>query len=288
MADIFTFPKIDNNRRTITAALTRQPIWDEDRLTKTIKTFELKEKERQDSSGPRLVIRSSSSELEIFRTSDSLRWSKIDQRDEEPGEPVKLPADNVAVSRADAFLEQRGLADASAVVQSVTQSHHSRIGKGNEVFVNHPVAKHVNYEFRVDELRVFGPGAKMQVTFSNEEAPVQTYKFWREPRQGKTLNTISYDQAVELIRSHPTFATMVRAGEAKVVFERVQLGYYAFPARERQGMLVPVYRFDGAAHSPHGEHYRFSRYVMAVALPPAEIKASRMTVRHNQPAVFSS
>jgi hypothetical protein len=247
----------------------------------------MEEKERKDNFGPRLVVRSSTSELEIFRTSDSLRWSMIDRRNEEPGEPVKLPADQEAVSRASAFLDQRGLADARARMDSVTQSQHSRIGKGNKILVNHPVAKHVNYTFRIDELPVFGPGAKIQVTFTNEKLPVQTYKFWREPTKGKTLNTISYDQAVELIRKDPAFATMVRAGKARVVFDKAQLGYYAFPARERQGMLVPVYRFDGTVHGPEGEHYEFSRHVMAVALSPEDTKASRMTVRGNLPAVFS-
>jgi hypothetical protein len=42
-----------------------------------------------------------------------------------------------------------------------------------------------------------------------------------------------YDQAVEQIRRHPTFATIANAGKASVVFEQAQLGYYAFPARER-------------------------------------------------------
>lgn len=287
MADIFTFPKIDNARNAITAILTPRPDWNEDRLKKTMRAFEMEEKERQDNTGPRLVVRSSTSELEIFRTSDSLRWSMIDKRTEEPGKPVKLPDDRAAVSGAKLFLEQRGLADKRAHVDSVTQSHHSRIGKGNEILATHPVAQHVNYTFRIEELPIFGPGAKMQVTFTNAKVPVQTYKFWREPVPGKTLKTISYDQAVDLIRKHPTFATMVRAGKARVVFDRAQLGYYAFPARERQGMLVPVYRFDGTVHGPQDERYDFSRHVMAVALSPEEIKASRMTARGSLPAVFS-
>jgi len=287
MTDIFTFPKIDNARAAITAILNPRADWTEDRLKKTIRIFEMDEKERQDDSGPRLVVRSTTSELEIFRTSDSLRWSMIDKRNEEPAEPVKLPDDQVAIRRANAFLDQRGLADARAHEVSVTQSHHSRIGRGNKVLINHPVAAHVNYMFQIDGLPVFGPGAKMQVTFTNEEPPVQTYKFWREPLKGKTLKTISYDQAVDLIRRHPTFATMVRAGKARVVFDRAQLGYYAFPARERQGMLIPVYRFDGTVHGPEGERYEFSRHVVAVALSPEDAKASRMTARGKLPAVFS-
>jgi len=288
MADIFTFPQVENARNTVTAILTPAPVWDEDRLTQTIKLFELQEKERQDNSGPRLVIRGTSSELEIFRTSDSLRWSVIEQATEEPGEPVTLPDDQAAVSRAEAFLAQHKLAEAGAGLDSVTQSHHSRIGKGNKVLVNHPVATHVSYRFQIDGLPVFGPGAKMQVTFTDQKMPVQTYKFWREPKPDRTLNTISYDQAVQLIRTHPTFATMVQGGKARVIFEQAQLGYYAFPAREQQGMLVPVYSFDGAVHGPTGVTYPFSRYVMAVNLSPEDTKASRMTSRHNVPAVFSA
>jgi len=288
MADIFTFPQVNNARNTVTAILTPAPVWDEDRLTKTIKLFELQEQERQDNSGPRLVIRGSRSELEIFRTSDSLRWSLIEQATEEPGQAVKLPDDQAAVSRAEAFLAQHTLAEAGAGLDSVTQSHHSRIGKDNQVLLNHPVATHVNYRFQIDGLPIFGPGAKMQVTFTDKEMPVQTYKFWRQPKSDRTLNLISYDQAVQLIRTDSSFATMVQAGKARVIFEQAQLGYYAFPARERQGMLVPVYAFDGAVHGPQGVTFPFSRYVMAVNLSREEFKDSRMTSRHSVPAVFSA
>jgi hypothetical protein len=148
---MFTFRQIDNAREASPAILTPRPDWHADRVRQTIQSFEMDEQERQDDFGPRLVVRSSTSELEIFRTSDSLRWSMIDTRHEEPGEPVTLPADQVAVSRANVFLEQRGLADARAHVDAVTQSHHARIGKGNKVLVNHPVATHVHYTFRIDE-----------------------------------------------------------------------------------------------------------------------------------------
>jgi hypothetical protein len=288
MMDIFTFSNIDEDRKTITALLTPQPDWGENRIMKTMEVFQMDEKERRDDSGPRLVIRSDTRELEIFRTSDSIRWSMIDKNNEEAGEPVELPDDKEAVSRANMFLERYRLSDADASLHSVTQSRHSRIGKDNKVLLNHPVAKHVNYVFRIDGLPVFGPGAKMQVTFTNEETPVQIYKFWRETKQGKTLSTISFEQAMDSVRSHPSFAAMARAGRNQIEFDRVQLGYYAFTARHRQGMLVPVYHFNGAARGQEGEYYRFSLNVLAVALSPADLKASRMTTRHKLPALFAA
>jgi hypothetical protein len=288
MMNIFTFPNIDEPRKTIAALLTSQPGWDENRIKKTMEVFHMEEKERRDDAGPRLVVRSDTRELEIFRTSDSIRWSMIDKKNEEPGEPVDLPDDREAIRRADIFLDRYRLADANATLHSVTRSHHSRIGKDNKVLLSHPVATHVNYVFRIDGLPVFGPGAKMQVTFTDEETPVQIYKFWRETRKGQAFDTVSYERAMDLVRSHPSFAAMARAGRNQIAFDRAQLGYYAFTARHRQQMLVPVYRFDGAARGKEGEHYRFGLNVIAIDLSPAEIKASRMTTRHKLPAVFSA
>ncbi len=82
---------------------------------------------------------------------------------------------------------------------------------------------------------------------------------------------------------------MVAGGRARVVFDQVQLGYYAFPARELQGMLVPVYRFNGRVAIPRvPEPHVLSRHVVAVALRPEDWKRIRATVRGSPPAVFSA
>lgn len=288
MTDIFRFPEIENGRGRITMMSTPRPPWDGKQIQQALDAFDIKEQSRQDDTGPRLVIRGVASELEIFRTSDSIRWTELTDRKKEPDEPVDLPPDALAQQLADRFLAQRGLRDDHAAVASVTHSHHSRIGPGNKVLANYPVAKHVNYRFRLDGLPVFGPGAKIQVTFDGPDRPSRAYKFWRRPTAGDLLETIGYERAAEQVRNHRTFKTMREAGKAKVIFNRARLGYYALPARELQSALIPAYRFEGATHGPDGENYRFTRHVVAVALTREEVKRRRWPGRLAPPAVFSA
>lgn len=289
MTDIFTFPTAVNDRAAVTAQLTPRPAWDEPRVAATLASFGMTDGRRKDRGGPRLVITDDRAELEIFRTSDSVRWGAIDTANEEPAGPPALPDRQQAIEQAAAVLEERGLAQPEASVVSVTESVHSRIGPGNEVLARYPVATHVNHTFHLDGLPVFGPGAKLQVTLGDRSSLVQLYAFWRSPGPGPAFDTIGYERAVDLVRTHPSFATMVAGGRARVSFDQVQLGYYAFPAREVQGMLVPVYRFDGRiAISGVPEPHIFFRYVTAVAFRPADVKSNRMSSRGFLPDVFSA
>jgi hypothetical protein len=289
MTDIFTFPSAINDRAAITAQLTPRPAWDEPQVAATLASFGMSDGRRKDRGGPRLVITDDRAELEIFRTSDSVRWSAADTANEEPAEPPTLPAQQQAIEQAAAMLEQRGVAQPEGSVASVTESVHSRIGPGNEVLARYPVAIHVNHGFRLGGLRVFGPGAKLQVTLGDRSSLVQLYTFWRHPRPGPTFDTIGYQRAADLIRTHSSFATMVAGGRAQVGFDQVELGYYAFPAREVQGMLIPSYRFDGRVTIPGvPEPHLFTRYVTAVDFRPADVKSSRMSPRGSLPGVFSA
>jgi hypothetical protein len=288
VADIFTFPSVDEDRNRITIIRTPRPTWDDARIHEVSAAFAISEQERQDNAGPRLALRDSQSELEIFRTSDSLRWTLLANEDQEPAEPPDLPTEEEAVRVANEQLARRGLADQNVRLESVTFSHHSRIGRGNEVLANYPVAKHVNYRYALHGLPVFGPGAKIQVTFASKSRPAQMYRFWRQPAEGRTVETIGFENAVEQIRDHKAFRTMREGGKAQIRFERVRLGYYALPAREIQGMLIPVYRFEGGTHPPEGENYRFVRHVVAVNLPREEVKLNRLPARYAPPAVFSA
>jgi hypothetical protein len=125
-------------------------------------------------------------------------------------------------------------------------------------------------------------------TSPTHERVTKAYKFWREPSEGRTLDTIGFERAAERIRSHPTFRTLREGGKARVKFDSAALGYYALPARERQDMLVPVYRFEGAAYGPEGEYYRFARHVVAVSFSPEEAKRNRLAARFAAAGVFSA
>ena len=141
MIDIFQFPKIENEQDHITMVMTRRPKWSEERIDGVLADFGIKVPSRQADLGPRLVVRDALNELEIFYTSDSIRWSELTDHRQEPSEPVDLPDDRLAQELADAYLIRHHLNNEYASPVSVTVSYHSRIGPHNKVLANYPIAK---------------------------------------------------------------------------------------------------------------------------------------------------
>jgi hypothetical protein len=166
------------------------------------------------------------------------------------------------------------LHDERARVKSVTYTEFGRIIEGQKEPETFRIAQHVNFEFFLDELPIMGSGAKMRVTFGSGGDIIEVYKFWREPVEDRVMDIIMPEVAARLLRQDPSFVQLPD-GEARVVFHRAWLGYFALPAPERQGYLVPVYAFEGMVSTPALERDDFVKYVVAVHVSPEEIKEAR-------------
>lgn len=79
------------------------------------------------------------------------------------------------------------------------------------------------------------------------------------------------EDAIRILRQDVAFANL-REAESRVVVDNVQLAYYALPAREAQGYLVPVYAFSGTVTTPALDHYEFTKRVVAVSASPEDVK----------------
>jgi hypothetical protein len=269
MTDIFHFPDIQDRRDQITIFRTPTPPRDEERAQAVAERFGLYGNLLD--MGSLRVIRSRHNMLELFNASDSIRWTQTLRKSTEASYAPRLPEEGQAVELAHHFLHEHDLFDDSADLKSVTYTELSRIERGQQEAETFTIAVHVNYNFTLAELPVFGPGAKMQVTFDHPENVAEAYKFWREPVEDRVMDVMPYERAVERFQ-HDQAYTDLRESRARVEIHHVQLGYYALPPREVQGFLIPVYAFTGTVSTPALEQYDFTRYLVAVDLAAEDMK----------------
>ena len=270
MANI-TFPTMDTDRDRITFFRTPFPKLGDAKVAKLAEAHGMKAK--PEDAGSRIVIRDRRATLELFRASDSVRWSTLDNGEAEfvpNGGGPTLPDDDAAVKLAGAFLRERGISTKGAKVDSITQTTYARMTRRMKQPDERPLAVHVNYRYELEGLPVLGPGAKIQVTFAGGKKPAEMYAFWRSPRADTEIDLLPAGEAMELLRRDPQFEEL--GDDAHVDYTNPRLGYYALPPRETQGALIPIYAFDGIASTKELRRYEFTRYVVAVRYTPEEAK----------------
>jgi hypothetical protein len=221
--------------------------------------------------GDRLVFRSDTQSLEIYRASDSLWWTdhELAHRDAVKGR-ISLPSEAVARRAASRELARLRLNMQGAAVGSVTFIEAS-ISEPRKRPRTVRTAVDVNYRFSLGKLPVFGPGAKIKVTFGGESQLAQVLYFWRRPRRAGTMTIVSAAQALERFRGDPAFYRL-RHTDAIVEIHRIQLGYYALPPSNFQRIYPPVYAIDATVRTRALPRYDFRRFVVAVEMSPERAK----------------
>lgn len=285
MPDLIQSPRFEIDRERVTLFRTPFPRRTDASITQLAGRLGVKGK--VEDMGSHMLVRDRRSALEVFLASDSIRWSTLQNGKSEapPTAEIALPEEASARKEAGAFLRKHKISTQAASVESVTQSVLSRVERRRKTVETTPVALHVNYRFALEGLPVFGPGAKIQVTFGNQKRVVEFYRFWRATKADQDLELLRPQAALELLREDSSLADL-RAGDAKVVLHRARLGYYALPPRESQGALIPVYAFDGTVSTPELERYDFVRYVVGVRFTPEDAKQVGAAFRSSGP-VFS-
>jgi hypothetical protein len=282
MPDVFQFPKIDFDRDRVTLYRTPFPKLTDAKVAQMAELHGLSAKPQD--AGSIVLFRDRKATLELFRASDSIRWSTLANGKSEStgnGGPPKLPDDASAAKMASAFLRERKISTRGAAVDSITHAMLARATRKSRNNEEQPVAVHVNYRFELEGLPVLGPGAKIQVTFVDAKTPAEMYKFWRAPKADGELPLLPAKAALDLLRRDPDF-TELNEG-ARVVYRNPRLGYYALPPRESQGALIPVYAFDGTLSTKEFERYDFTRYVVAVQYTPEDAKQVGAAFRGSGP-----
>lgn len=283
MADLFEFPKLEGERREMAMFRTPAPRRSGKDAVETARRFGLAAE--PEDLGVYLLFRDETATLELFAASDSLRYSRWPGQQEEGKDGVRPPEPDAAAELARRVLDEHGLGDESARRASVTPLEVSRIERDGREPAGKPetrtVAVHVNYAFELDGLPVLGPGAKIQVTLGHEGELLECLRFWRRPEQLDAMPVIEPAEAVKRLRRDPAYASLKPDG-AKVVFHEATLAYLALPPRELQGYLLPVYAYRGTVSTRELERWEHTRYVVAVDVPPRELKRLRVVHRRAQ------
>jgi hypothetical protein len=222
------------------------------------------------TEGARLVARSGTASLEIYRPSDSLWWTDhalACQEELRKGGP--LPDEGKARKLAAALLEQHGLDASLAKVASVTYVE-SDVQRGEAKPRSERTAIDINYTFSLDKYPVLGPGAKIKVSLAGEGAPAQLIYFWRKPSKASAAPAISATVALERFMRDPSFFRL-RNKDALVEVKNVRLGYYAMSPTDFQRFYVPVWAIDAVCVTRE-LRYEFRNYVVAVDMSPERAK----------------
>jgi hypothetical protein len=269
MAVKIEFPEMPRVPETVGLFMTPPPRWDEDRISRLASNLGV----RGDRAiaGNFRVVRDRESVLEIYEASDSLRWGHLATDPEGRQADGSLPDEAESIRIADEFLRRAGLGDERTTRYSVTYTEVARSERDQIDPPSQRTAVHVNYRYSLDQLPIFGPGAKMQVTIGSQGRVVEMYRFWREPKKSEQTAVLPAGQAAAALQNHELFADLDE-GSARVAIERVSFGYYAFPPMEPQGALLPVYVFAGVISTPLLERYEFAKRVFAATLTAPQTK----------------
>lgn len=278
MSALFSMAKLPEDRGEIGIYRTPAPAIDSEFIDAVSRPFGIKGK--IEDAGSRIVIKDLSGTLEIFVASGSIWWTKRSTARSELRKPVNFPREKEAIAGANAYLKETGLSDGRAIPVSVTYTETLLEKNGDKEPKRFIENQHVNYVFEIDDLPVWGPGAKIQVTFGETNDIVEVLRFWREPepeKESSQLKLIPATKVVEIFQSHEAF-TDLSDRTAKVQVDEVALGYYTLPPREIQACLIPVYRFKGYVSTEQLERYDFAKHVIAVDVSPDLLKRTGMTI----------
>ena len=229
---------------------------------------------------PGTIIRDESGTLEIFNASGSIWWSKILNKKSESRNSIHLLKDEIAISEADSYLKKVKLDDNDAKPVLVTLNKTIFQKSKNENPEEVISRQHVNYKFWVNNFPVWGPGAKIRVTFGHQKEIIEVYKFWRNLKQGSEYENdkfkiIDTPRAIEIFKSNKAFADLSEQ-TAEVKVSEIDIGYYAMPPREVQPCLIPVYRFTGFVLTKRLGRYDFNKYVVATDVTNTQLKKDRI------------
>lgn len=276
MSSLFTMPELPKDRLEISLYRTLDPAIDGEFIKKYAQVFQVMGKAK--NTGSRNIVEDQSGVLEIFEASGSIWWTSKTRIKSEPRKSVQFPPEEEAISRANTYLAAMGLTDKQANTVSVTYTETFYLRDEQKEPQKAITNQHINYVFRLDGLPVWGPGAKIQVTYGSDDQVTEVLKFWREPKKEQNKHKlIPVEKAVKIFQTDDAFSDLsIKTANVKV--DEISLGYYALPPREVQACLIPVYRFKGFVSTERLERYDFAMHVIAVDLTADLLKKTGIAV----------
>ncbi|MFN0175784.1 MAG: hypothetical protein ACKVU0_14120 [Saprospiraceae bacterium] len=257
-----------------------------------------------DDAGDRLVLQDKEGNrvIQIYKASDSFLY--YDRRIVTPTDPMfadKILDYDTAKLSAHKWLAKFGFGDQFPFFEGMAYTGVSTVQLPEDVKAsNDPPAKEYRTEikpcfgFRINEIEVLGPGAKIMLSFAGNDISQVVY-FWRRP-VSKPIGDIAI-LPPEIIKKHLArdhrFAHL-DANNSKIRINTIKLGYHASSPADFQRVYLPVYQFTGIVETRGGHNaqgfesqvkkkgsfvqealqYHFNYFLSASSLTPSQYKLS--------------
>lgn len=202
---------------------------------------------RTEDTADRIVLRNRAELLQIHKRSDAFWYYHRDYANSENlALSERLPGAAATRQESNNWLKINGYWNEHIVFAGIGYTAVSPPGDFGENAVSLVKTEiKAHYHFRLDGLPVFGPGAKVQLGYTRHGISQALY-FWRNARPiAGARRLMPADTALNRFFAKDPRFSKLRAGESKVRFRSLELGYYALPPFDRQEFLVPVFRVNG-------------------------------------------
>jgi len=254
-------------------------------LKSLIKLFGLTD--RTSTDGEKMIATAKSKSVAVYQASDSFWYQDDDYfAREERKFSQELPDNNSAQDLALKFLKENGLMLDAAAIHSVSYTTVIAAKPDEKTGDEYNTEVHVNFRYSLDGLPVFGPGAKTRVSFVTDSINSGVYHFWREVTpQSKKRNLIDPKLALEIHAKNFRFSSL-KEGAAKVIINKMELGYFAMSPTELQPALIPVYKISGVVSTESLPEYVFDHHVVAIKYSEADVKTMGFNIGNVKSLVF--
>lgn len=224
--------------------------------------------------GDKLLLNDKNKSLFLYYASDSFLYQDENLfAREERSFSEKLPKDSRARELATEFLKKNELLHPNASFHSITHTTVGVMPAGSQKAEEYNTEVHVNFNYSLDQLPVFGPGAKTRVSMVDENIHSGIYHFWRDVKAlAKPRPLIKPELALEVYGKNFRFAQLKSASD-RVTINQVDLGYFALSPTDTQNYLIPVYRVNGVVSTEALPEYSYTHYIVAVKYTSDDVKS---------------
>jgi len=218
-------------------------------ITKLMKTFGLEGK--IDDRQRQFVVKDQNRVLEVFKQPGTgyLRFSNNTKLAIEK-EAKNLPSEDNAIDEAKKFLRANDLLPENTFLAGVGYYEFRKYDSIGNTIIQGKSAVSIGFGFKIEEMKVEGPGAKAGVVFGEDGEIIGASKIWREIEPDKEMKIITPEEAFDKFKQRwPGEAEPEQFKRAKIKTEvsikEVYVTYYAKPGCVPQDYIEPVYVFKG-------------------------------------------
>lgn len=165
-------------------------------------------------------------------------------------EAKKLLSEDEAIGRGKEFLKTNGLLPENTFLAGVGYHEFSQYNSEGKTITQGKSAISVGFGFKIEEMKVEGPGAKASIVFGEEGEIIGVSRIWREIEPDKKVEIITPEEALAKFKQRwPREAKPEQLRQARIKTEvnvkEVHVTYYAEPGCIPQSHMEPVYVFRG-------------------------------------------